>query len=652
MALTSYRADIDGLRAVAVLAVVLNHLSSALMPGGFVGVDVFFVISGYLITRIIAQEIGEGRFTFARFYERRARRIFPALFAVLAATLAAGYALLLPSDYLVALRAALATLLFGSNLLLWRQQSGYFEATESKLDPLLHTWSLAVEEQFYLLFPVFLLVCHRYWKKRILWILLAGTAVSLVGAVILAKGNRTAAFFLSPFRAWELLAGSLLAYGALPAIGSRLAREALAAGGLAAIVLACVLYDDGTVFPGLAALAPVLGAAALIHAGSSGPTLAGRLLQWRPVVYVGLISYSLYLWHWPIIVLAQYANGMASLSRYWPLLLLACLLVASASYHFIEQPFRRSAGAPSRLALPSWAALAAGLGLFCTVGALAGGFPGRFSPTVLSLDKARTPLVPHDHCSNRAPEAACLLGAGEDEPQMLLWGDSHLVSLAPVLHDVLGERGARAVFLPYLACAPAFEVGNAVRPTCPDVQARVKDYLLANPQIKTVVMVGYWRNYFREGSPVRMMSAGGEAVAGPAAAHAGLRTTLQWLAQNGRSVMLIGQMPAYDRSVPAALALEAATGRKLARSSASQERLANAPFLALVDEFEPDVRFQYVDPVPWLCAQECRVIEESVSLYRDAHHLSVAGAMSIKAELSQAFARGGEPPRAVRVASP
>lgn len=168
----SYRPDIDGLRAVAVLAVVLNHLSSNLVPGGFVGVDVFFVISGYLITGIIGREIDEGRFTFARFYERRARRIFPALFAMLAATLTAGYFLLLPSDYVRAFQGALVTVFFASNLMLWKQQAGYFEATDVKLDPMLHTWSLAVEEQFYVLFPVFLLVCYRHFRKHVPLILL------------------------------------------------------------------------------------------------------------------------------------------------------------------------------------------------------------------------------------------------------------------------------------------------------------------------------------------------------------------------------------------------------------------------------------------------------------------------------------------------
>ena len=645
MASPHYRADIDGLRAVAVLAVVLNHLSSSLVPGGFVGVDVFFVISGYLITRIIGREIEEGCFTFARFYERRARRIFPALFAVLAVTLAAGYWLLLPSDYLHALRAALATIGFASNMLLWYQQSSYFDATDSKLDPLLHTWSLAVEEQFYLLFPIFLLICHRYWRERIVGILLFCALVSLAGAAMVVDGNRNAVYFLSPFRAWELLAGSLLAYGALPAIRSRLLREALSAGGLAAILLACWLYRDATVFPGLAALAPVLGAAAVIHAGGSGSTFAGRLLQWQPVVYVGLISYSLYLWHWPLIVLAQYGTGMEPPSPFQSVLLMvASLVLASASYHFIEQPLRRGPGWLTRRALPSGAALALILGLFCGIGVAMGGFPGRFAPAVLALDKARSPVIPYAECGDLAPQAACLLGAGTGEPQMLLWGDSHLVSYAPALHEVLRRRGARAVLAPYLGCAPVFDATSSIGAGCGDAQAEVKAHLVAHPEIKTVVMAAFWSSYFRADGPLQMVSSTGKSIDGQAGAQAGLRATLQWLHQNQRAVVLVGPLPAYGKSIPAALALEAATGQMFARSSASEERLTNAPFMAVVDEFEPGERFRFVDPVPWLCAPHCELIRDGVSLYRDGHHLSVAGAMALTDELDQVFERAAGTP--------
>ena len=291
MALTNYRRDIDGLRAIAVLAVVFHHLSAPLVPGGYVGVDVFFVISGYLITSIISREMAEGRFTFTGFYERRARRIFPALFAMLAVTLAAGYFLLLPSDMVATLRGALGTLFFASNVVFWRDMAaGYFAATDAALNPLLHTWSLAVEEQFYVFFPILLLLCYRYARRHIVWVLIVGAAVSLGSAALLVKNKSVAVFFLSPFRAWELLAGSLLAFNAVPLLRSRALRELIAAAGFAAIVVACFLFDSKTTFPGLTALVPVLGAVAIIHAGASGSSFVGNLLQLRPMVCVGLIS--------------------------------------------------------------------------------------------------------------------------------------------------------------------------------------------------------------------------------------------------------------------------------------------------------------------------------------------------------------------------
>jgi len=646
--MTSYRPDIDGLRAVAVLAVVLNHLSSSLVSGGYVGVDIFFVISGYLITAIISREIGEGRFSFARFYERRARRIFPALLAVLAATLMAGYFLLLPSDYARALQAAVATIFFASNFMLWKEQAGYFETIDTKLDPLLHMWSLAVEEQFYLLFPVFLLLGYRYFRQRIAWALAACALVSLSGAAWLAKENSTAAFFLSPLRAWELLAGALLALGFLPPIGSRMVREAMVASGLAAILMACFAYSERTTFPGLTALVPVLGAAAIIYGGTSGPTAAGRMLQWRPIVYLGLISYSLYLWHWPLIVLAQYANGLEPLTPYLAPLFLASLLLASASYHFIEQPFRRGSMGTSRLALRSKAGLAFLLSLFCVVGVAKSGFPDRFDAQVVSLDKARSPLIPYDQCSNSSPQAACFLGAPKGEPSMLLWGDSHLLSYAPVLQEILLQGNTRAVFLPYLGCAPLFDAASLYNPACAYSQAEVKNYLVAHPQIKTVLVAAFWSRYFRQDGPVKMISDSDKSIVGVAAAQTGLRATLKWLQQNNRAILLIGPVPTYSKNVPAALALETVTGKKFMRSTSREEKLNNAPFLSVVDEFKTSVSFQYMSPIDWLCANECQVVKDGISLYRDAHHLSIHGAIALQQEMSRGFSLKPAVPEAAK----
>lgn len=634
---TNYRPDIDGLRAVAVLAVVLHHLSAPLMPGGYVGVDVFFVISGYLITRIISREMEEGTFTFGRFYERRARRIFPALFAVLAVTLVAGYFLLLPSDYTGTLRGALGTLFFASNIVFWRDMAaGYFAATEGGLNPLLHTWSLAVEEQFYVFFPVLLLLCYRYFRRHIVLILIGCAMVSLAGAALLVQSKSVAVFFLSPFRAWELLVGSLLAFNAVPAIRSRALREAVGGAGLLAILIACFVYDAKTTFPGFAALAPVLGAAAIMHAGASGPSLVGRLLQWRPVVYIGLISYSLYLWHWPLILLTRYTMGMGPITPYISVLLASSLALGSLSYHFIEQPFRRGVHVTRKLVFSSSAVFASVLAIASAIGLMRGGFEARFNPTVVKLDRMRSPQIPFVNCDEKPVGAGCTLGRSDGKATMLLWGDSHMLAWGPAFDKILTNQGERAVFASSYSCPPMLGVDNAVKATCPAQNLSVKNYLLANPEIRTVVMSAYWSAYFQVGGPLKAQ-AGNSHTKEVDVAKNSLASTIQWLRDDGRQVVLIGPVPVYEKNVPLALALEKASRRQLLHSSAEEQRRKHASFFEVVNAAQRTSSgfFQFLDPIQWLCAEDCLVIKDGILLYRDSHHLSAAGAMALEAPLSE-----------------
>ena len=637
MAHHHYRPDIDGLRAIAVLAVVLHHLSAPLLPGGYVGVDVFFVISGYLITSIISREMAEGRFSFASFYERRARRIFPALFAMLAATLVASYTLLLPSDMMSTLRAALGTVFFGSNIVFWREmKEGYFAATDLALNPLLHTWSLSVEEQFYVFFPVLLLLCYRFTRQQVVPVLLFSAMVSLVGAALLVSSKSVAVFFLSPFRAWELLAGSLLALHTVPPLRSRMLRELIAAAGLLAIVVACFVYDGGTTFPGLAALAPVLGTAALIHAGASGPSLAARLLQLPPMVWVGLISYSLYLWHWPLIVLTRYATGFEPITPHIPMLFVASLVLAYLSYRFIEQPFRRSAGVNRRTVFVSSATSAVLAALVASAGLLKGGFESRFSPAVVALDKERTPQVLFQHCERKPPGAWCVLGRQDAAPQTLLWGDSHMLAWTPAFDQILSERGESAVFTYMSACPPTLGIhSHSNRPDCSEHNNRAMDYLLANPAITTVVMAGFWSHYFRSEGPLSLVREG-SAIDGVAAAQISLSHTLAWLRNAGRRVVLIGPVPVYDKSVPLALAVGVATQRQLLHSTLADQMRKNAPFFEVVDALDASPSLTFLNPIQWFCANhECITTIENNSLYRDAHHLNVNGALAFSHLLAQ-----------------
>ena len=360
-----YRPDIDGLRTVAVVPVLLFHAGLGL-SGGFTGVDVFFVISGYLITTLLLGEMDERRFSLLGFYERRARRILPALFTVLIATTVAALLLMTPTDLVSYAKSAASTAGFLANIWFYTQEGYFTEAAELK--PLLHTWSLGVEEQYYLLFPPLLwlvLLLGRNRPPAILLALagLASFALSVQGAIDAPK----AAFYLPHYRVWELLLGSGLALATARGWLARPARHAwlaAAAGlaGLAMIAAAALLYGPETRFPGAAALLPCLGAALVIWSGTSPRTPAARLLALPPLVWIGKLSYSLYLWHWPIIAFAVYRKG-EDLAASEGLACLALALVLSAlSWRLVEQPFRNRARL-SRRAIFASAATATALTL-------------------------------------------------------------------------------------------------------------------------------------------------------------------------------------------------------------------------------------------------------------------------------------------------
>ena len=350
----TYRPDIDGLRAVAVGAVVLSHAGVPLMSGGFIGVDVFFVISGFLITQILQRELAGGEFSLIAFYERRVRRIFPALMVVIAATLIGG-AVLVPPDALKDLTgSAVATAVFSSNLWFWRSATDYF-GPGAAYQPLLHTWSLAVEEQFYIVYPLLLWWASRWSPRWTLPVLGMLTAALFATALIDTEQRPVAAFFLMPSRGWELGMGCLLALAlarsSTPSTTSVLApravREVLGAVSLTAIVAACMMYDETTPFPGTAALVPCLAAAALIGVGAHGGSLASRLLASRPFVSIGLLSYSLYLWHWPLLAFVRIYRDNEDLP---PTLALACVVTATGlaaiTWALVERPVRSRSARP------------------------------------------------------------------------------------------------------------------------------------------------------------------------------------------------------------------------------------------------------------------------------------------------------------------
>ena len=485
-----YRPDIDGLRAVAVLAVIGFHADLAVLPGGFVGVDVFFVISGYLITSIIWRELALGRFAFADFYARRFRRIMPALFVMsLGCTLAAAV-VLIPSDFEDYGRSLIAMALFASNMFFAHDTgvAGYFHVAK---DPplLLHTWSLALEEQFYILLPPALLaldrLARRFPARRfnagrfnarrfVVPTLCAAIALSFALSVVMLRRVPTDAFYLIAPRAWELLIGSLLAVMPVPAITARSTREVASAAGLGMIVYAILTYSRDTPFPGLNALLPCGGAFLLILVGGSGRSFVTGALSLRPVRFVGKISYSLYLWHWPIIAVLKYLSFNRLTFATTVAALLLSLGAATLSYVFVETPFRTRKIAATRSQLAR-GAIAATACLLVTGAAILvdGGMPWRFdaaSRAIIAANLAReSQTAGDDACDNYrsvtrsiADLKQCPLSHGEKR-NILFWGDSHMGEMRPVIESLyedgaLGGRGATFAIAP--ACPASISMDH------------------------------------------------------------------------------------------------------------------------------------------------------------------------------------------------
>jgi peptidoglycan/LPS O-acetylase OafA/YrhL len=468
---SNYRPDIDGLRAVAISLVVVFHVQEDLIPGGFVGVDVFFAISGFLITGIISDALERGTFSLAGFYERRIRRIFPALIVVLAAVWILGWYTLLPEDFAGLGRQIVAGAAFASNLLTY-SEVGYFDAAAAS-KPLLHLWSLGVEEQFYLAMPLLLMIAMKR-RSSVPWVLALGAALSFAGSIILVRYSQPAAFYLPFTRVWELLVGGYLAYAAShwPSWTIKLQREAVSVAGIVLIAAAACL-SPAAAFPGWWAVPPVLGSILIIAAGPG--TLVNRALSCRPAVALGLISYPLYLWHWPLLVLLRDPNSKGR----WIVAL--SVVLAAATYLLIERPLR-SFRLP-RVAVTSFAAMVVAA-LLGVAAVLTDGLPSRYSPPIpsLFLRVPRPPYGPNGY------ESGNLAG-----PKILTWGDSHADQLIPGLLAVRDVQPIRLYHASFGGgCAP-IRVQPETR-DCADLLDSIKNNVAAT-QPDIIIIGALWAIY-------------------------------------------------------------------------------------------------------------------------------------------------------------
>lgn len=453
----AYRADIDGLRAVAVLAVVFYHLFDHAVPAGFLGVDIFFVISGYLITSILNREIEQGRFSILRFYERRVRRILPALIVVVAACLVVTLAFFLPFDLINFAHSLLATFAFVSNVYFWRD-ADYF-APEAITKPLLHTWSLGIEEQFYILFPWLLWLVAKNGGRSVAlsFVGLVSAASFLLAGAALVYGKPLPAFYLLPTRAWELGIGAALALSRVEPPRGRLARELLASAGALLLLGGCAFMQSDWLQPMPAAAPSSIGTALVIWTGCTN-TLIKRLLSLRPIVFIGLISYSLYLWHWPFYVFAHYLLIREPSATESLVLLLASIAAAYLSWRFVECPFR-DRGMPIRRVL--WIT-AGGVASLCACAGLVlalGGLPHRFSAAAARFNRiaGTNYRCPVSSYLSFAGMYACGLNLPSRNPadsEVVLLGNSHAQGYAPMVEPELEKRGLHGILVPAAGCLP------------------------------------------------------------------------------------------------------------------------------------------------------------------------------------------------------
>jgi peptidoglycan/LPS O-acetylase OafA/YrhL len=656
----SYRPDIDGLRAVAVLSVIAFHAGSSVATGGFVGVDVFFVISGYLITSLIVNALEGDAFSFLRFYDRRVRRIVPAMALVIIATLAAGLIVLLPSDLARLGKHATAAAGFVANIVLYRD-AGYFGPTSGQL-PLLHLWSLAIEEQLYLLHPLLLWAAWRWGGMRLARIALVSVLLlSLAIAIWSVRVHPVAAFYLLPSRAWEFEIGAVLALRLVPTPSPRIA-QGLAAGGLAAILAAVVLYSSATPFPGLAALLPCLGAVAIIHAGQQGqPTAAARLLSARPVVGIGLISYSLYLWHWPIFALWAYYLDRPLAPPETAIAIVAALGLSILSWRFVEQPFRRarigrlSAG---RSVLVAGGALAAVAAAGFVVHRLHG-LPNRVAPVVQAADAARADFDDLGRCDPSTGDnlfkTPCPAAVS-----VFVWGDSHAGHLVPALREIYGKHAVGQVWVG--GCLPLPDVAPPVG-TSPDTvlpvlaglrSAKCRERnksllhtLLERPNVRLIVLGGAWSLFTEENDG--KMKKGRFSVDGDPDAPieksrrliaTSLERTVRHFSDRGIEVLLLGDVPSYPKPPSRCLAVSAMWGRdgKCGLDSATARR-HTAYSDALLTRLATLPHVHAFLPSRLLCTgPECAVRLGNIAVYRDTDHLTASAARALAPAMKQALA--------------
>ena len=650
-----YRADIDGLRAVAVLSVVIFHAFPAWLPGGFVGVDIFFVISGYLITGIIAGELQRGQFTLTQFYVRRILRIFPALILVLTFCLAAGWIVLLQSEYKELGKHALASAAFVQNLMLW-SESGYFDGP-AELKVLLHLWSLGIEEQFYIVWPVVLFLLFRT-KVRVGAVIILVVGISFAHNIYQSRHDLTADFYSPLTRVWELLIGGWLAIKMQKASDFYLSirySNVLAVLGCIAILGSFALINRYVAFPGYWALFPVLGTACLLAAGPSS-WLGKVVLSHRLMVWIGLLSYPLYLWHWPLLTFAKIVENGTPIFTTRLILIGASILLAWFTYRYIESPIRNNVKSRSLIisTLLVCMCVIAGLGYVIYKN---NGFEQRrvvienrdSAEYVVSDFNLPSPCADlssadflNEFCEQRL--------APNGKRTIVLWGDSSAVVWSPVFETIAKQENYNLVRIAMLGCPPILGASKvkyeppALRLYCSDgtSQQRALKYI---KQIKPdmVVVIAAWNQYSGD-QPTELL------IDGKSGSQVASADTTQWVLEKNlpetlnqlseiskvlvfRSWPILGNMP-NTRSVPV-LGI-----KKLETTTSYETFIKNTKRIDQILDTRVSPKVQFFSPAQKICdAEACHAERGGVRFYSDLYHITSRGALDFQPELQKIMVR-------------
>ncbi len=625
-----YREDIDWLRAIAVLAVVAFHFETPAIFGGFVGVDIFFVISGYLITGIIQSELQGGTFSFARFYERRVRRLLPALYAMVALSAIPSFHYLLTSERHELFRSITAVVTFTSNFFFWFQ-TGYFDHAAVE-KPLLHTWSLAVEEQFYLALPLLLWGFTRVTRGRLaLPVMLGALAMVSFGLCVwlMGSGRSANAFFMSPPRAWEFLIGGLVATPGLPVLRNALAQHI--ARGVALVLLAIPIFSlrQGPGFPGVNGLAPCFGAAMFIWSGIGMPSLTrGRYSPLSIVQFFGRISYSLYLWHWPLFTFARFSKNSLVLDSVDKVGLFALTVAISyLSWRFVEQPFRRGQLAPTRRA----AFRMAGLATVVLLGVSAAGI--LVSQTSSDTDRAALRLESYNTYEYRPlyRSGSCFVTGGEafaeaclapvsGKTNVLLWGDSLAAHYFHGLAKATDPDAVNILQATQAACLPTLNAAAQGIAYCRSLATQM-DRFFGDRRPALVILSADWLEYSRSSRFDGMI--------------ADLKQTIARLNGLGIPVVLLGPSVQFRATLPSMLV------RAQLRHIDPQPEDFVLPDIFVLDQkmkaaLPAQDKFSYISVVDTICpAQQCPLtIGDGIPLAWDHAHLTAEGSVYVMGKVT------------------